>query len=260
MIKPNSKLIVIEWCFLFLIFMIYDMNQNIYDVFKIFDGVKKNKAHAVSRAVVSCVLLQGAPKASLSPVHSFPVCPIIGDGGREDERWRSRSSDPVVMNPFDSYGSPRHEEADDGDSRCPWARFSSWLECVCVVTFDLELGQAIEVRSGVSLASLASWIIRDASDKTEINDWWILNRPLPYTSLMFCGRCTKLCSKNGPFSNVSVSSADAAFHQPLTSCSIDESLLLTSACIFYQTTVFNWKCNSCCRSSEGCWNERIIIK
>ncbi|KAK6488200.1 protein DENND6B isoform X1 [Huso huso] len=27
----------------------------------------------------------------------------------------------------------------------PWARFSSWLECVCVVTFDLELGQAIEL-------------------------------------------------------------------------------------------------------------------
>ncbi|XP_035379795.1 protein DENND6B [Electrophorus electricus] len=27
----------------------------------------------------------------------------------------------------------------------PWARFSTWLECVCVVTFDLELGQAIEL-------------------------------------------------------------------------------------------------------------------
>ncbi|XP_061618624.1 protein DENND6B isoform X4 [Phyllopteryx taeniolatus] len=31
------------------------------------------------------------------------------------------------------------------DRRRPWARFSSWLECVCVVTFDLELGQAIEL-------------------------------------------------------------------------------------------------------------------
>ncbi|XP_067861380.1 protein DENND6B isoform X4 [Heptranchias perlo] len=27
----------------------------------------------------------------------------------------------------------------------PWDRFSAWLECVCVVTFDLELGQAIEL-------------------------------------------------------------------------------------------------------------------
>uniref|UniRef100_A0A7N8XSV2 UDENN domain-containing protein n=1 Tax=Mastacembelus armatus TaxID=205130 RepID=A0A7N8XSV2_9TELE len=38
-------------------------------------------------------------------------------------------------------GSPRPAE----DSRCRWLRFSSWLECVCVVTFDLELGQAIEL-------------------------------------------------------------------------------------------------------------------
>uniref|UniRef100_A0A7N9AT18 UDENN domain-containing protein n=1 Tax=Mastacembelus armatus TaxID=205130 RepID=A0A7N9AT18_9TELE len=41
----------------------------------------------------------------------------------------------------DCSGSPRPAE----DSRCRWLRFSSWLECVCVVTFDLELGQAIEL-------------------------------------------------------------------------------------------------------------------
>uniref|UniRef100_A0A8C5DWI4 DENN/MADD domain containing 6Aa n=1 Tax=Gouania willdenowi TaxID=441366 RepID=A0A8C5DWI4_GOUWI len=28
----------------------------------------------------------------------------------------------------------------------PWDRFSSWLHCICVVGFDLELGQAVEVR------------------------------------------------------------------------------------------------------------------
>jgi len=27
----------------------------------------------------------------------------------------------------------------------PWDRFGNWLHCVCVVTFDLELGQAMEV-------------------------------------------------------------------------------------------------------------------
>uniref|UniRef100_A0A7N6A9Y1 UDENN domain-containing protein n=1 Tax=Anabas testudineus TaxID=64144 RepID=A0A7N6A9Y1_ANATE len=48
------------------------------------------------------------------------------------------------MDPFDGSSSLRHDE----DSWCPWARFSSWLECVCVVTFDLELGQAIEVPLG----------------------------------------------------------------------------------------------------------------
>ncbi|XP_042649075.1 protein DENND6B isoform X2 [Tyto alba] len=30
-------------------------------------------------------------------------------------------------------------------SPLPWARFSAWLDCVCVVTFDLELGQAMEL-------------------------------------------------------------------------------------------------------------------
>lgn len=28
----------------------------------------------------------------------------------------------------------------------PWDRFSAWLHCICVVGFDLELGQAVEVR------------------------------------------------------------------------------------------------------------------
>ena len=27
----------------------------------------------------------------------------------------------------------------------PWDNFSNWLHCACVVTFDLELGQAMEV-------------------------------------------------------------------------------------------------------------------
>lgn len=26
-----------------------------------------------------------------------------------------------------------------------WDRFSEWIHCICVVTFDLELGQAMEV-------------------------------------------------------------------------------------------------------------------
>uniref|UniRef100_A0A1A8HWF5 DENN/MADD domain containing 6B n=1 Tax=Nothobranchius kuhntae TaxID=321403 RepID=A0A1A8HWF5_NOTKU len=45
------------------------------------------------------------------------------------------------MDPSDGFGSPRHEATAD----TAWASFCSWLECVCVVTFDLELGQAIEL-------------------------------------------------------------------------------------------------------------------
>lgn len=29
---------------------------------------------------------------------------------------------------------------------CTWDGFHNWLYCICVVTFDLELGQALEVR------------------------------------------------------------------------------------------------------------------
>lgn len=49
------------------------------------------------------------------------------------------------MDPFENSVSDNEDPAKNRDSRIPWARFSSWLECVCVVTFDLELGQAIEL-------------------------------------------------------------------------------------------------------------------
>ena len=35
--------------------------------------------------------------------------------------------------------------ASTAGSVLPWDRFSHWLHCVCVVTFDTELGQSIEV-------------------------------------------------------------------------------------------------------------------
>lgn len=27
----------------------------------------------------------------------------------------------------------------------PWDKFSNWCHCICIVNFDIELGQAIEV-------------------------------------------------------------------------------------------------------------------
>ncbi|KAL0268699.1 UNVERIFIED_CONTAM: hypothetical protein PYX00_010530 [Menopon gallinae] len=39
------------------------------------------------------------------------------------------------------------EQDYDSPSTCllPWDRFSAWIHCICVVTFDLELGQALEL-------------------------------------------------------------------------------------------------------------------
>jgi len=49
------------------------------------------------------------------------------------------------------------EDIDDEDghkmknsSLLPWDRFSSWIHCICIVTFDLELGQALEVSTNVT--------------------------------------------------------------------------------------------------------------
>lgn len=33
----------------------------------------------------------------------------------------------------------------NSSSVLPWDKFSNWIHCICIVTFDLELGQAIEV-------------------------------------------------------------------------------------------------------------------
>jgi hypothetical protein len=35
-------------------------------------------------------------------------------------------------------------------SLLPWDRFSSWIHCICIVTFDLELGQALEVSTNAT--------------------------------------------------------------------------------------------------------------
>ena len=34
---------------------------------------------------------------------------------------------------------------DEDRKSLPWDRFNCWIKCFCVVTFDLELGQVIEV-------------------------------------------------------------------------------------------------------------------
>lgn len=46
--------------------------------------------------------------------------------------------------------APLDDEEDDGRGLLRWDGFSAWLHCVCVVGFDLELGQAVEVRPGRS--------------------------------------------------------------------------------------------------------------
>ncbi|XP_066527882.1 DENN/MADD domain containing 6Aa [Hoplias malabaricus] len=59
------------------------------------------------------------PELRVSPAEEMPA-----DGPAEDDIGPETEPDPLLL---------------------PWDRFSAWLHCICVVGFDLELGQAVEV-------------------------------------------------------------------------------------------------------------------
>lgn len=76
-----------------------------------------------------------------------------GSRGRLDEAVAAaeeRGAPAVVVA---AGGTPEDDEEDEGRGRglLRWDGFSAWLHCVCVVGFDLELGQAVEVRPGRTL-------------------------------------------------------------------------------------------------------------
>uniref|UniRef100_A0A674P111 DENN/MADD domain containing 6Aa n=1 Tax=Takifugu rubripes TaxID=31033 RepID=A0A674P111_TAKRU len=55
-------------------------------------------------------------------------------------------------------GGIRNRTSDDEPEEAlllPWDRFSAWLHCICVVGFDLELGQAVEVRGPTRICYLS---------------------------------------------------------------------------------------------------------
>ncbi len=63
-------------------------------------------------------------------------------------KMSTRARDPVSLEPQGGGSavvtSPRDKS---------WEKFSHWVCCMCVVTFDLELGQAIEVKASCILQS-----------------------------------------------------------------------------------------------------------
>lgn len=41
--------------------------------------------------------------------------------------------------------SDKNAKLNDIQTILPWDNFQEWIHCMCIVTFDLELGQAMEV-------------------------------------------------------------------------------------------------------------------
>lgn len=65
----------------------------------------------------------------------------------DDQDASSISPAEEIMLP----SGPEGDEEPGGTVLLPWDRFNAWLHCICVVGFDLELGQAVEVRQKKAL-------------------------------------------------------------------------------------------------------------
>lgn len=73
-----------------------------------------------------------------------------GTRGLLDETTVAAADGREASAPVAAGAAVEDDEEDDGRGRglLRWDGFSAWLHCVCVVGFDLELGQAVEVRPG----------------------------------------------------------------------------------------------------------------
>ncbi|XP_074832671.1 protein DENND6B isoform X3 [Carettochelys insculpta] len=92
---------------------------------------------------------------------------------RGDPRPRGRRGEP-----------PGASDSGPGGSPLPWARFSAWLECVCVVTFDLELGQAMERETAHYFGYVYFRQVKDSSMKRGyFQKSLVLVSRLPYVNL-----------------------------------------------------------------------------
>lgn len=58
------------------------------------------------------------------------------------DSYFQRDTSTILADPADLYNS---DDSSLNTSLLPWDRLADWIHCFCVVTFDLEIGQMIEV-------------------------------------------------------------------------------------------------------------------
>lgn len=69
----------------------------------------------------------------------------IAEQTEEAESTQDQDEEDLRISPAEEM--PADGEPEQEQLLLPWDRFSAWLHCICVVGFDLELGQAVEVSS-----------------------------------------------------------------------------------------------------------------
>lgn len=95
-----------------------------------------------------------------------------GSGELEDQLEEPEDTlrvSPAEEMPVD--GPPALEEPEP--LLLPWDRFSSWLHCICVVGFDLELGQAVEVQKTCHISA----VICDHWPASRLTVWKSMENP-----------------------------------------------------------------------------------
>lgn len=85
-------------------------------------------------------------------------------GDSESQESRPDQSVPgLTLNPDSDDLLTLENKYNTESTVLPWDRFSSWIHCICIVTFDLEVGQAIEVsflfHNGKHTLLMATWLL-----------------------------------------------------------------------------------------------------
>lgn len=82
----------------------------------------------------------------LSDAEDVDHMKILASNGADQlqfvDSYFQREASSLLSESTDLYNS---DDSSLNTSLLPWERLSDWIHCFCVVTFDLEIGQMIEV-------------------------------------------------------------------------------------------------------------------
>lgn len=85
----------------------------------------------------------------LSDVEEVDHMKILSSSGADQlqfvDTYFQREATSLLADTTDYYNSTC-DDSSLNTSLLPWERLADWIHCFCVVTFDLEIGQMIEVR------------------------------------------------------------------------------------------------------------------
>lgn len=84
----------------------------------------------------------------LSDVEEVDHMKILSSSGADQlqfvDSYFQREASSLLADTTDFFGNTC-DDSSINTSLLPWERLADWIHCFCVVTFDLEIGQMIEV-------------------------------------------------------------------------------------------------------------------